>query len=310
MSDARFRHAALSVLAALFLVPLVGCGGSDSAESSAPPAPSGSASSSPRGGAEHARELRGLEREFDARLGVYAVDTGSGREVAYREGERFAYNSTFKALAAGAVLRKFSLGGLERMVRYSPDDLIANSPVTEKHVRTGMTVGALCDAAIRYSDNTAANLLFDRLGGPEGLQGELRGIGDDVTRVERREPELSRWVPGETRDTSTPRAMAGDLRAYVLGDVLGKGERGQLTKWLRANTTGDELIRAGVPGNWVVGDKTGTGSYYGARNDLAVLWPPDRDPVVVAIMSNRLKKDADFDNKLVARAASVVAAAM
>ncbi|MFF6946844.1 class A beta-lactamase, partial [Streptomyces lavendulae] len=182
---------------------------------------------------------------------------------------------------------------------------------TEKHVDTGMTLRDLCDAAVRYSDNAAANLLFDALGGPEGLAAALAAVGDTTTRADRREPELSRWVPGETRDTTTARVWAGDLRAFVLGDALGKDEREQLAQWLRTNTTGpDELVPGGVPKGWAVGDKTGTGSFYGARNDIAVIWPPDSAPIVMAIMSNRHTKDDLFDNKLIAEAASVVAKAL
>ncbi|WP_455356979.1 class A beta-lactamase [Streptomyces sp. SYSU K217416] len=303
MQLTRARRAALGALASLALVPLAACGQDGSPASSSPSA----ATTRPSTAAKpFAGDLKELERKFDARLGVYAVNTGSGREVAYNDGERFAYASTFKALAAGAVLRKYSLSGMDKVIKYSGDDLIANSPVSEKHVETGMTLRELCDAAVRYGDNAAANLLFDALGGPQGLDAALEKIGDDVTRMERREPELSRWTPGETRDTTTPRALAKDLRAYVLGDVLGKPERAQLTQWLRTNTTGDDLIRAGVPKGWVVGDKTGTGSFYGARNDIAVVWPPDAAPIVMAIMSNRSEKDADHDDKLIAEAASVV----
>jgi beta-lactamase class A len=184
----------------------------------------------------------------------------------------------------------------------------AYSPITERRVGTSMSLSALCSAAVRYSDNTAANLLLDRLGGPRGLDATLEALGDDVTRMERREPELNDWAPGATRDTSTPRALARDLRAFVLGDVLEKPERAQLATWLRRNTTGAGLIRAGVPDGWVVGDKTGTGGTFGTRNDIAVVWPPSAAPLVIAIMSNRTRADAEPDDELIARAASVVAA--
>ncbi|MEU2514259.1 class A beta-lactamase [Streptomyces syringium] len=303
MQHTRARRAVLGALAALALVPLTACGQGGSPASSSPSAATTRPSAATK---TYAREFKELERKFDARLGVYAVDTGTGREVAYNDGERFAHASTFKALAAGAVLRKYSLSGMDRVVKYSKDDLVEYSPVTEKHVKTGMSLGELCDAAVRFSDNTAGNLLFDALGGPKALDAVLEEMGDHETRMERREPELNRWAPGGTQDTSTPRALAKDLRAYVLGDVLGKSERDRLTKWLRTNTTGDALIRAGVPKGWVVGDKTGAGQGYGTRNDIAVVWPPNSAPIVVAIMSNRTKKDAPYDNKLIAEAASVV----
>ncbi|MES4904593.1 MULTISPECIES: class A beta-lactamase [unclassified Streptomyces] len=303
MRHPHVRRALRGALAVLALVPLAACGEDDAPASSSPPS---KATASPAS-RPYARELKDLERRFDARLGVYAIDTGTGREVAYNDGERFAYNSTFKALACGVVLRKHSLSGMDKKITYSEDVLLPNSPVTEKHIATGMTLSELCDATIRYSDNAAANLILKELGGPKALDAALEEIGDDVTRMDRPEPYLSRWVPGETRDTTTPRAFAKDLRAFVLGDVLGKSERARLTEWLRTNKTGDKVIRAGVPKGWVVGDKTGTGSYYGGRNDIAVVWPPDSAPVVIAILSNRHQKDAEPDDKLIAEAASVVA---
>ncbi|CAM5385864.1 class A beta-lactamase [Streptomyces hirsutus] len=303
MQYTRARRAVLGGFAALAVLPLVACGSGGTPTS---PAPSATTTRQSPAAKPPAGDFKELERTYGARLGVYAVDTDNGREVAYNDNERFAYASTFKAFAAAAVLRKYSLSGMDEVITYSRDDLIAHSPVTEKHVDTGMTLRELCDAAVRHSDNTAANLLFDALGGPKGLASALEEVGDTATRVERREPELNQWAPGATRDTTTPRAWAGDLRAFVLGDMLGRKERAQLTKWLRTNTTGDELIRAGVPHGWVVGDKTGGGGVYGVRNDIAVVWPPDAAPIVMAIMSNRGTEDADYDNKLIEEAASVV----
>ncbi|MFI2214474.1 class A beta-lactamase [Streptomyces sp. NPDC020141] len=307
MQHTRTRRAAPLALAALLLVPLAACGRDESA---APPGAGTRTTAAAEPGAApepYVREFARLEREFDARLGVYAVDTGTGREVAHNDGARFPFASTVKALAAGAVLRERSLGGMDRVVTYSRDDLVPHSPVTGKHVGTGMSLRALCDAAVRHSDNTAANVLFDELGGPAGLDAVLEEIGDDVTRVERREPELNRWAPGSARDTSTPRAMAGSLRAFALGDALGEGERALLDEWLRTNITGDDLIRAGVPEGWTVGDKTGTGGGYGTRNDIAVVRPPGSAPIVMAIMSNRDGEDEKHDDRLIAEAASVVA---
>ncbi|WP_055630578.1 class A beta-lactamase [Streptomyces hirsutus] len=306
MQYTRARRAVLGGFAALAVLPLAACGSGGTPASPTSPTPSAATTRPSPAAKPSAGDFRELERTYGARLGVYAVDTGNGREVAYNDNERFAYASTFKAFAAAAVLREYSLSGMDEVITYSGDDLSAHSPVTEKHVDTGMTLRELCDAAVRHSDNTAANLLLDALGGPKGLASALAEVGDTATRVERREPELNQWAPGETRDTTTPRAWAGDLRAFVLKDALGRKERAQLTKWLRTNTTGDELIRAGVPQGWVVGDKTGGGGVYGVRNDIAVVWPPDAAPIVMAIMSNRGTEDAEYDNKLIEEAASVV----
>ncbi|TVL91108.1 class A beta-lactamase [Streptomyces sp. SAJ15] len=309
MQHTRARRTVLTALTALALVaPLAACGRDGESRASAPASSSSHAKARPSTDVRpYTDELKALERKYHARLGVYAVDTGTGREVAYRDGERFAYNSTFKAFVAGAILRKFPRGERERVIRYSKDALLPNSPISEKHVATGMTLTALCDAAVRYSDNTAANLLLEELGGPKALDATLAELGDDVTEMVRDEPELSSWVPGEKRDTSTPRAFTEDLRAFTLGDVLPKAERAQLTTWLRTNTTGDETIRAGMPKGWVVGDKTGTGIYHGARNDMAVVWRPGAAPLVMTVFSYRDAKKAAPDNKLIAEAAAVVA---
>ncbi|MFF0486548.1 class A beta-lactamase [Streptomyces sp. NPDC004435] len=321
MQHSRVRSALAGLAAALTLVPLTACAEPAARAQAAPVQALPQSQAEVRGQTEtlraagaadasYRREFRALESAFDARLGVYAIDTGTGREIAWRDGERFPYASTFKALAAGAVLREEGLDGMERVVTYTKEELVDPSPVTEEHVDTGMTLDALADAAVRHSDNTAGNLLFEELGGPKGLQAVLRSLGDGVTRMDRIEPELGDWRPGEVRDTSSPRALARDLRAFVLGDVLRTPERERLTTWLKTNLTGDETIRAGVPDTWVVGDKTGTATTYGGRNDMAVVWPPDGAPIVMAILSTRSDREAAPDNRLIARAASVVAGAL
>ncbi len=250
-------------------------------------------------------ELAKLEDEFDARLGVYALDTGTSRTVTYRADERFAYASTFKALAVGLLLQKKAITDLEQRIHYTRDDLVNHTPITEKHVDTGMTLKELCDAAIRYSDNTAANLILEQLGGPVGVEKSLREMGDDVTNPERYEPELNNVEPGETHDTSTPRALAAGLQAFTIGDALPEVKRRILIDWLKRNTTGDNLIRAGVPEGWEVGDKTGAASY-GTRNDIAIIWPPEGKPIVLSILSSRDKKDAEYDEKLITQATKEV----
>lgn len=291
-----------ATLAALVLVPLAAC----AAPQAAPEAtPSVSTSAATVATVAPQPDFAPLERQFDARLGVYAVDTGSGREIAHHADDRFGYASTHKAFSAGAVLQRTSLDGLGKVLTYTRADLQPNSPVTEKHVETGISLRDAIDAALRYSDNTAANLLFRELGGPAGLGAALRAIGDTTTHVDRTEPGLNDLAPGDVRDTSTPRAMATDLRAFALGPALPPEKRTVLTDMMRANTTGAALIRAGAPAGWGVADKTGTGDY-ATRNDIAVVWPPRRAPIVVVVMSDRKTKDAKTDDRLIAGAAKLV----
>ncbi|MGY0693747.1 class A beta-lactamase [Virgibacillus sp. FSP13] len=246
-----------------------------------------------------------LEDKFDARLGIFALDTGTNQTVTYRSDERFAYVSTHKALTVGALLQQKSIADLNQIITYTRDDLVNYNPITEKHVDTGMTLKELSDASIRYSDNTAENLILEQLGGPSGLKQSLREIGDNVTDPERFEPELNEVKPGETRDTSTPKALASSLQTFAIGDALPPEKRSILTDWLKRSTTGDTLIRAGVPKGWKVGDKSGAGSY-GTRNDIGIIWPPKGEPIVLAILSSRDEKDADYNDKLIAQAAKEV----
>lgn len=253
--------------------------------------------------------LQQLESEFDARLGVYAVDTGTGRTVEHRADERFAYASTHKALTAAAVLDRSSPAELDRLVPYSAADLVPHSPVTEQHVGSGLPLREVAQAAVSQSDNTAANLLLARLGGPEGFEQVLGALGDEVTRSDRVEPALNEALPGDERDTSTPRALATDLQAFLLGNVLDADDRRLLTGWMQNATTGATLIAAGVPAGWTVADKSGAGGY-GTRNDIAVVWPAQGAPIVLAVLSSRDEVDAGYDDALIARAAEVVAGAL
>lgn len=297
------RTAAPAALATTTALVFMGC-----TTEEAPASPSDEAAQ--QDPASHEEEFQQLEKKYDARLGVYAVDTGSDHELAHRADERFAYTSLFKPLACGALMERRSLSELEEeVVTYDTDDLVEYSPVTKKHVDDGMTLLEVCDAAMRYSDNTAGNLLFEEFGGPGGLQEALEDIGDDTTRMERLETELNEAVPGETRDTSTPEAMTANLREYVLGDTLNEDKRDVLSEKMRNNTTGDDLIRAGVPDGWEVGDKSGAGGY-GTRNDIGLLWPPEGDPIVLAVMSSKDEEDAEYDDALVADAAEVVVDAL
>jgi beta-lactamase class A len=242
-----------------------------------------SAAAFAQGREEEVREaLFALDRKHGGRLGVAILDSGNGRIVAHRGEERFAMCSTFKFVAAAFALARVDRGEeeLERRVSYSKADLITYSPVTEKHVDKGMTVAELCDAAVTLSDNAAGNLLLDSFGGPKGLTEYLRSLGDEASRLDRREPELNEAKPGDPRDTTTPVAMAGVLRQTVLGAALSPASRQQLTAWLVANKTGDKRLRAGVPKGWRIGDKTGTGNN-NATNDICVLWPPGRAPLIV-----------------------------
>lgn len=277
----------------------------------------GTAASFGLGGSAHAlpgtlgASFARIEAERGGRLGVALLDT-QGRNVAgHRANERFAMCSTFKALAAAAVLARVDAGKeqIDRRVRYEAKHLVTYSPVTEKNVATGMTLAEICEAAVTLSDNTAGNLMLSAIGGPEGFTAYLRTLGDTDTRLDRIETELNEATPGDPRDTTTPAAMAANLHKLVLGDALSAKSREQLKAWLIANKTGDTRIRAGVPAGWIVGDKTGTGGN-GTNNDVAILYPPGRAPLVLAVYLTETSASFEARNATIAMAAKAAVGAV
>jgi len=225
-----------------------------------------------------------IESALGGRVGVFAIDTSDGSEMSHRADERFAMCSTFKWALAAFVLSQVDQDeiSLDERLSYGPSDLLDYAPVAKKHVDAGwLTVATLCRAIVTISDNTAANLLLNRVGGPAELTSFLRQTGDTVTRLDRNEPELNTNLPGDERDTTTPRAMAGSMNRILVGDVLSDRSRDTLHQWMKDTTTGLERLRAGLPSDWIAGDKTGTGAN-GAANDVAIAWPPNESPILIA----------------------------
>ncbi|SFU56106.1 beta-lactamase class A [Polaromonas sp. YR568] len=228
--------------------------------------------------------LKALERESGGRLGVSVLDTANGARWGHRAGERFPMCSTFKLLAAALVLHRVDAGQeqLARKVIVKASDIITHSPTTKQYVGPqGITIAQLCEATITLSDNAAANLLLATFGGPQGLTAYTRSLGDTMTRLDRNEPSLNEATTGDKRDTTTPDAMVTTIQKIALGTVLSEASRKQITQWLLDNKTGDNRLRALLPAGWRVGDKTGTGGH-GSTNDVGILWPPGRAPLVVA----------------------------
>jgi beta-lactamase class A len=224
-----------------------------------------------------------IEAESGGRLGVFVLDTQSSASAGHRADERFPMCSTFKLLAAAATLAKVDSGEeqLGRRVEIKPGDVLSYAPIAKQHTGGDMSIGELCEAAITLSDNTAANLLLAGVGGPSGLTQYARSLGDEFTRLDRIEPDLNGADPADARDTTTPAAMARNLAKLATGAALKSASRDQLIAWLVACKTGDAKLRAGLPTAWRAGDKTGSGGH-GTSNDVAVIWPEGRAPIVIA----------------------------
>ena len=244
------------------------------------------------------KRLAEIEAREGGRLGVFVRDTGSGATIEHRADEPFPMCSTFKLLTAAATLKRVDDGAerLDRKIAYGPGGLLEYAPITGAHVAEGgMTVADLCAAAIDWSDNTAANLVLQSIGGPAGFTQFARSLGDEVTRLDRNEPSLNEATPGDPRDTTSPRAMAASMQKVLLGDVLSDASRRQLQAWLVDDKVGDKRLRAGLPPSWRIGDKTGTGDR-GSTNAVAIIWPPGRAPLIATVYYTGSSASVDARN--------------
>jgi beta-lactamase class A len=236
---------------------------------------------SPALAADAQPELETYERESGGRIGVYAENLATGAKLAWRADERFVMCSTFKASLAACVLARVDRGEdqLAAMIPYDKADLLEYAPVARQNLAAGaMSVTEMCKAIVELSDNTCANLLLARIGGPAALTAFWRSLGDSTSRLDHNEPELNRSPPGDPRDTTTPAAMAGNLRRLVTGAALSPASRAQLMEWMVGCKTGANRLRGGLPANWKIGDKTGNNGK-DASGDIAVVWPkPDTKP--------------------------------
>lgn len=252
-------------------------------------------------------QLTTLEKNSQGRLGVALINTKDNSQVTYRGDERFAMASTSKVMAVAAVLKESEKqsGLLDNPITIKKTDLVPYSPITEKHLATGMTLAQLSAATLQYSDNTAMNKILDYLGGPSSVTQFARSINDVTYRLDRKEPELNTAIHGDPRDTTSPIAMAKSLQALTLGDALGQSQRQQLVTWLKGNTTGDHSIKAGLPKHWIVGDKTGSGDY-GTTNDIAVIWPENHAPLILVVYFTQQEQNAKYRKDIIAKAAEIV----
>jgi beta-lactamase class A len=255
------------------------------------------------------KRLTEIEAREGGRLGVFVRDTGAGATIEHRADERFPMCSTFKLLTAAAALKRVDEGAerLDRTIAYGPNDLLDYAPIAKAHVAEGgMTLADLCAAAIDWSDNTAANLVLQAIGGPPGFTQFARSLGDKVTRLDRNEPTLNEATPGDERDTTSPRAMAADMQKVLLGDALSDQSRRQLEAWLIDDKVGDKRVRAGLPHSWRIGDKTGSGDH-GTANTIAIIRPPDQAPILAAVYYTESSAPMDARNAIHKEIGSLIA---
>jgi beta-lactamase class A len=232
-----------------------------------------------------AGQIQAIRDRTGGRLGLHVLDTHTGRRWSWDDDSRYAMASTFKMLLAAAILQRTDLGtlSLDEQVKLQASDMLSHAPVTSKQVEKGaITIRELCAAVVEVSDNPAANLLLKMIDGPAGLTRFFRSLGDRETRLDRYELDLNSNLPGDPRDTTTPRAMVHSMEQVLTKDVLSPASREMLLGWMINASTGLKMVRQGLPAEWKVGDKTGRGAN-GAVNDLVITWPPGRKPVLMAL---------------------------
>lgn len=306
-----------ALLAAVSALVLAGCSTVPSVEPTRPPGltaasptPSTAPAVSAADRAAFDRAVAQLEGEYDGTVGVVAIDTGTGETVSHGADRRSGYASTIKAFVAAEFLRSVRGGQRDEVARWTTEDVSAagHSPVTSRHVSDGLSWAQLAEAAVRESDNTATNLVLERIGGPSALQAGLARLGDTTTEVVHDEPELNTIEPGSTEDTTSAAAFAADLRAVLGGAPTGldAADRATLLDWMSGNATGDALVRAGAPTGWTVADKSGGAD--GTRNDVAWITRPDGDPIVLVLLTTRNAVGVPYDDTVVARAAAAALA--
>ncbi|MEY8603231.1 class A beta-lactamase [Staphylococcus nepalensis] len=252
------------------------------------------------GNTASAKTFEQIEQDNDTIVGVYGVNTTNGKHIQHRSDERFAFASTYKAIASGILLQNTATSTLNKKIDIKKDDIVANSPVTEKYVGSQMTLKALIQASMLQSDNTANNKIINEIGGIKGFHEELKQLEDNISNPQRLEPELNLYDPTSTADTTTPKAAAMTLKHILTNEDMSKANRNLLKNVMIHNETGDTLIKAGVPKQAVVGDKSGQGLTYGTRNDLAFIYPKNqKEPIVLAIYTKKDGKDAKPNDKVI-----------
>lgn len=253
------------------------------------------------------QQLATLEKNSQGRLGVALINTENNSQITYRGNERFAMASTSKVMAVAALLKESEKQAnlLDKNITIKKTDLVTYSPMTEKHLTTGMTLAQLSAATLQYSDNTAMNKILAYLGGPTKVTQFARSINDMTYRLDRTEPELNTAIHGDPRDTTSPLAMAKSLQALTLGDALAQHQRQQLVTWLKGNTTGNQSIKAGLPKTWQIGDKTGSGDY-GTTNDIAIIWPENHAPLILVVYFTQQEQNAKSRKDIIVKATEIV----
>ena len=248
------------------------------------------------------KEIRKIESELNSHIGVSILTVNSNESWSYKGNERVPLTSTFKTLLCANLLSNADKGNiaLDEKVAVEKDKLITYSPVIEKHIGKSVSLYDSCSATMTTSDNTAANIVLQKIGGPITLTKFIRNIGDDITRLDRYEPELNEGKPGDLRDTTTPNAITKTLNELLFGSALSEESQNQLKQWMIDNKVSDHLLRSILPSDWIIADRSGAGGY-GSRSITSVFWPENTSPFIVSIYITQTKASFEQRNEAIVK---------
>ncbi|MBS9920589.1 CARB family carbenicillin-hydrolyzing class A beta-lactamase [Vibrio alginolyticus] len=248
-----------------------------------------------------------LEQQTSSRIGVSVWDTQADERWDYRGDERFPLMSTFKTLACAKMLSDMDSGKLSKNATAKVDErsIVVWSPVMDKLAGQNTRIEHACEAAMLMSDNTAANLVLNEIGGPKAVTMFLRTIGDKATRLDRIEPRLNEATPGDSRDTTTPNAILNTLRTLVEGETLSYESRVQLKIWMQDNKVSDSLMRSVLPTGWSIADRSGAGGH-GSRGINAIIWKENHRPVYISIYVTETELSLQTRDQLVAQISQLI----
>jgi len=242
-----------------------------------------------------------IEENLNGRVGVSIYDSAEKTQWHYNGNSRFPLMSTFKVLACAKLLADVEKGvqSLDSSTIITKGSLIVWSPITQKLIGKQITLKQGCSATMITSDNTAANIVLSGIEGPKGLTKFMRSIGDDVTRLDRIEPELNEAIAGDKRDTSTPNAMVNSLNTLLFGDVLSQRSKNQLMQWMIDNEITGSLFRSVLPVTWSIADRSGAGGN-GSRGIVAVVWSKNISPIIISVYLTQTDAPFAIRNKAIA----------
>jgi beta-lactamase class A len=233
--------------------------------------------------------IRDVDRDLNGVMGVAILDLTNGRQMLLHPDDIFPQASSIKIAVLAELYRQAGLGKLKLADLYTVNqsDLVADSDIMGG-LTPGVTRVTLRDLAtmmIAVSDNSAANILIDRVG-MDNVNAMLSGLGLKNTRLRRKMMDVNAAQQGR-ENISTPREMMTLLEAIYRGKLFNQELTSDFLKMLATHK--DSPIRKAVPDAIVSADKPG--ELEAVRADSGIVFAQKR-PFVICVMTTYLKDEA------------------